>query len=376
MLMYNLCIVKPNKSAFSETFVQEHINRLSGNKKVIYGGAFPLYDHTGALLIRSKFGILQYLIRKRIFKQTSIGVRTKALAKYLKAEKIDVVFAEYGMVGGLITAACKFAGVPLVVHFHGADAHHRPTVNKYRSFYQELFQYASSLIAVSHDMEEALVNLGAPRERIAYIPCGVDIDTFTPVRIDSESKNFLSVGRFVEKKSPLLVVKAFEMVVRKVPESRLFMVGAGPLFTKVKQYVQENGLSDCVKLTGALDQQKVRELMKDTRCFIQHSVTASDGDMEGSPLTIVEASAAGLPIVSTCHAGIKESVVDGVTGFLVAERDTSAMAEKMVQIAQSVQLARQMGSAGRQHITKNYNITTQIEKLDKEIMSAVSKNRI
>ena len=65
MKPFNLCIIKPNKSAFSETFIQEHIDRLPGNKKVLYGGAFPVYDHEGKFLIRSKIGLLSYLIQKK-----------------------------------------------------------------------------------------------------------------------------------------------------------------------------------------------------------------------------------------------------------------------------------------------------------------------
>ena len=64
---YNLCIIKPNKSAFSETFIQEHITRLAGNKKVLYGGAFPVYDDEDKFLIRSKLSLLIYLVQKKIF---------------------------------------------------------------------------------------------------------------------------------------------------------------------------------------------------------------------------------------------------------------------------------------------------------------------
>src|SRR5476651_1614470 len=128
---FNLCIIKPNKDSFSETFVQEHINRLPGNKKVLYGGVFPVYDHEGKYLIRSIFGLLSYLVQKKIFHKLDIKVRTQALTNYLKAQKIDVVFVEYGMVGAMVTEACQLANVPLVIHFHGADVYHKETVTMY-----------------------------------------------------------------------------------------------------------------------------------------------------------------------------------------------------------------------------------------------------
>ena len=61
---YNLCIIKPNKNSYSETFVQAHIDRLAGHKKVLYGGAFPVYDDEGKFLIRSPLNVLLYLIKK------------------------------------------------------------------------------------------------------------------------------------------------------------------------------------------------------------------------------------------------------------------------------------------------------------------------
>src|SRR3954468_6316445 len=109
---FNLCIIKPNKEVFSETFIQAHIDRLPGNKKVLYGGSFPVYDDEGNYLIKSKIGLLSYLIQKRLFNKKDIKVRTNALVEYLKQQQINIVLAEYGMVGAMITDACKIVNVP------------------------------------------------------------------------------------------------------------------------------------------------------------------------------------------------------------------------------------------------------------------------
>lgn len=372
--MYNLCIIKPNKNAFSETFIQEHINRLAGNKKVLYGGAFPLYDDEGNFLIKSKIGILSYLIQKRILKRKNIKVRTNALVAYLKQHNINVVMAEYGTVGAMVTEACKLANVPLVIHYHGADAHHRETVAAYIDYYKKAFQYASAIIAVSYDMVEALKQLGAPAAKIIWCPCGVDTASFQQINISANGPNFLSIGRFVEKKSPASVIKAFKLVADRVPDARLTMVGNGPLYEEAKGLINELGLADKISLTGVLKSDQIRDLMQHTLCFVQHSVTAASGDMEGTPVTILEAGSSGLPIVSTLHAGIKEAVVNGVTGYLVQEHDIEKMAEKMIFLAASPDLAVQFGNAGREHIIKNYDIKHSINILNKAISdSLVSK---
>lgn len=372
---FNLCVIKPNKDAFSETFIQEHIDRLPGKKKVIYGGAFPVYDHRGRLLIKSIVGLIGYLLQKRLFKKLNIGVRNKALSNYLRTEKIDVVFAEYGMVGAMVTAACKMADVPLVVHFHGADAHHRPTVDKYRSFYSQMFQYASSIIAVSSDMVEALKKLGAPADKIINASCGVDPLAFPRLDIINTEKEFLSVGRFVEKKSPGSVVEAFQLVAHKYKDARLTMVGAGPLFEETKLLADKLSLADKICFRGVLKQEQIKELFKKTRCFVQHSVTAGDGDMEGTPVTILEAGASGLAIVSTQHAGIKEAVINGETGYLVLEHDVKSMADYMIKIAGDVELAASLGAKEAAHIRRNYDINDRINTLAIALRHAIKDKK-
>lgn len=369
---YNLCIVKPNKSGYSETFIQEHINKLAGHKKVVYGGAFPVYNHLDQFLISSKLDLLSYLFQKRILKRLRIKVRDMAFVRYLKKEKIAAVFAEYGFTGAMVTEACKQAKIPLIMHFHGGDAHHKQTVSDYLPLYKEAFAYASGIVAVSLDMVETLVKLGAPREKISFISCGVDINAFKPVKI-SEAKNFISVGRFVEKKSPLSIIKAFKKLIDVHPDAKLWMVGNGPLFNTASKLISDLGLDDKIQLTGAITQQEIRKLLANSRCFIQHSVTAPDGDMEGTPVAILEAAASGLPIVSTRHAGIKQAVLDGVSGYLVGEFEIEKMAEKMVEVAAaSTDKLTLMGAEARKHIAENYFIEGQISKLNNIILQSIN----
>jgi len=370
---FNLCIIKPNKDAFSETFVQEHIDRLPGNKKVIYGGAFPVYDHNGKFLIRSVFGLISYLLQKRLFNKLNIAVRTKALCEYLKREKIDVVMAEYGMVGALVTEACKLANVPLVVHFHGADVHHRQTVKKYLQLYQEMFAYGSAFISVSTEMVESLKKLGAPASKIINASCGVDPSAFQQLDITTTGKEFLSVGRFVEKKSPQSVVQAFKIVLDKHSDARLTMVGSGPLFDETKALAEKLMLADKITFTGVLKPPQIKELFHKTRCFVQHSVTAESGDKEGTPVTILEAGSSGLAIVSTQHAGIKEAVINGETGYLVPEHDIEGMAHYMIKIAEDVQLAASLGAKEAQHIRQNYDIKDRINTLAAALKQAIKE---
>jgi len=297
------------------------------------------------------------------------------LAKYLTENKIDVVFAEYGMVGASITEACQMAGVPLVIHYHGADVHHTETIKRYINLYRKAFAYASALIAVSGDMVNALVDMGAPREKITNASCGIDPGAFPALDISKTGRTFLSVGRFVEKKSPVSVVQAFKLVHDEFPDARLKMVGVGPLFDETKALVSQLGLDDSITLLGAQNQQQIKALLKESRCFVQHSVTAKDGDKEGTPVTILEAGSSGLAIVSTQHTGIKEAVVNGETGYLVPEYDIEGMAHYMKMIAADVNLAVELGAKEATYICENYDIQSRIKTITKLLEQAIANKK-
>jgi glycosyltransferase involved in cell wall biosynthesis len=103
--------------------------------------------------------------------------------------------------------------------------------------------------------------------------------------------------------------------------------------------------------------------MREARAFVQHSLVASDGNSEGMPCSILEACASGLPVVSTRHAGIPEVVIEGDTGFLVAERDVESMARHMERLVVDPGLASKLGRAGRQRIEEHFSMDSSIARL-------------
>lgn len=372
--MAKLCIIKPNPSTYSETFIQSHIDFLPMEKKILYGGDFPLYKEDGSFLIPSFWGIVSYLFQKRVLKKRDIPVRTKALVSYLRKENIEVVLAEYGTVGAMVADACRLANVPLVIHFHGADAHHHATINEYKDWYRRAFQYASTIIGVSNDMINSLHQLGAPQEKLVWNPYGINTDRFAPAHEEAAlNSTFLFVGRFVSKKSPQTTIRAFYEVSKRYPESRLVMAGGGPLLEESKALSQELGIDHKVNFAGVLPSEQISVLLRQSCCFVQHSVTPPDGDMEGTPNTILEAAAAGLPVVSTRHAGIKEAVIDGKTGYLVDEYDTAAMTDSMMKILASPAAAMAMGQEGRKHILQHYALPDRIARLNSILEEAIAQ---
>jgi len=114
--------------------------------------------------------------------------------------------------------------------------------------------------------------------------------------------------------------------------------------------------------------------MQNSRVFVQHSLTPESGDMEGTPLAVLEAAASGLPVVATCHAGIMDVVVHGETGFLVPEGDVDSMAEHMYQVLNDPELARAMGQKGRARIGEQFSVERSIGNLRRILEETVRKS--
>jgi len=147
------------------------------------------------------------------------------------------------------------------------------------------------------------------------------------------------------------------------------MLGDGPLLPGCRELVKSLAIEEGVTFLGAQPPSVVREEMRRARCFVQHSVVASSGDSEGTPVAILEAGATGLPVVSTRHAGIPDVVVEGETGLLVAEHDVEGMAQCMLAVAQDPELAGRLGRAGRARIETCFSIERSIGGLWRIIQS-------
>src|SRR5690606_23417476 len=128
--------------------------------------------------------------------------------------------------------------------------------------------------------------------------------------------------------APHLTLHAMKLVLDQVPEARLRMIGDGPLLGTCQDIAQALAIDHAVTFLGACPHEQVFAEMQSARAFVQHSVVSRDGNSEGTPNSVLEASAAGLPVVATRHAGISDVIADNGTGFLVVERDVQGMAAR------------------------------------------------
>lgn len=366
-----LCIVTPYPPSPTETFIRAHAQRLPIETVIVHSWRPSIGDHTVLSFPRLAY----HKLRRMLFRNDLEREKTAAYLKVFREYGVVAVLAEYGGCGVWCADACREAGVPLVVHFHGHDASDREILKMFEDTYGGMFEQAEAVIAVSHAMERQLVSLGAPSEKIHYNPCGVDTGEFGGADPDNAPPVFISVGSFREKKAPQLTIAAFSRVHQALPAARLRMIGDGALLSGCKNLAQELGISDSITFLGVQDHSVVEDEMRQARCFVQHSVVAASGDSEGTPVAVLEAGATGLPVVSTRHAGIPDVVVEGETGFLVAEHDVEGMAERMLRLAQDPVLAGTMGRKARTHIAANFSMERSLGRLWTIIDSCMKEQR-
>lgn len=364
-----LCIVTPYPPSPTETFIRAHAQRLPIETVLVHSWRPSIGDQTVLPFPRLAF----HKLRRTLLRNDLEREKTAAYLKVFQEHNVVAVLAEYGGCGVWCAEACRQAGVPLIVHFHGHDASDREILKMFEDTYAGMFEQAKAVIAVSHAMERQLVSLGSPREKIYYNPCGVDTEEFGGADPANAPPVFISVGSFREKKAPQLTIASFSRVHQIFPRARLRMIGDGVLLNECKNLARELGILDSITFLGVQNHSVVEEEMRQARCFVQHSVVAASGDSEGTPVAVLEAGATGLPVVSTRHAGIPDVVVEGQTGFLVEEHDVEGMAERMLRLAQDPVLAGTMGRNARIHIAANFSMEKSLGRLWAIIESSIKQ---
>jgi glycosyltransferase involved in cell wall biosynthesis len=367
-----LCLVRAQVGNYSETFLDDHVRYVSRAVMVLHGYPYPRFRDDGSSVLGAE---AEALLAERPRSEAANEAYFAGVADFLRAGGFPVVLIESGLMAAYLAPACERAGVPFVVHFHGADAYVHSLVDALRQEFFDFFRSAAAIVGVSRAMVERLASLGAPRERLVLAPYGVATEGFEPARPAENPPHFLAVGRLVEKKAPLKTIEAFARVRAEFPDARLRLVGDGPLEEQARRKVAQLGLEGAVDFLGVRSRAEVQRLMQASRAFVQHSVAARDGDSEGLPLAILEAGACGLPVVATRHAGIPDAVREGEDGYLVDEGDVAAMAEGMRQLAADPALAGRMGASYRERVLTHYSRRISLERLQGIVAQAAETGK-
>lgn len=366
----NIALVSPSKKLYSETFIEAHKEQLKGKIFFYYGGEIP-NELEGVRLINSRKSRILDIIKGH-FNINSFSLAEQALISSFKKNNIELIFAEYGTTGQSLLPVAEELGLPLIVHFHGFDASRYSTI-KSNNNYRKLFNYASYVVVVSRKMEKDLLALGCPTEKLIYNVYGPR-EEFNEVAPKFSKSQFVAIGRFVNKKAPYYLILSFKEVIAKYPEAKLIIAGDGNLLSACKNLTNYYGLNESIQFPGIITGDKYREYLSESLAMVQHSITAENGDSEGTPVAILEASAAGLPIIATVHGGIPDIIENNKTGFLVDEHDVKGFTDKMLFLLKDKAAAKELGQRGKENIKTNFNLNRHIKVLNNLIGQALNNN--
>jgi colanic acid/amylovoran biosynthesis glycosyltransferase len=372
----SVLIVSPLRGAYSETFIKAHMEQLPTRVEVLFGLGEVLDLRTAdgeQLASRWERRLRRVLARWRRTAPLASRLDRFWLDRFLSSRDVRAVLAEYGPTGSAFVDACRRRRIPLITHFHGFDAYDRPTLTSNAESYRRLFRSGAAFIAVSSHMVRRLGDLGAPPDRVHLVPCGANLSRFEPIDPGANPPQFVTVGRFVEKKGQHVALLAMRRVIDQVADARFLLVGDGPLLDACRQLASALALDGAVQFTGALRPHEVAAILRGARGAIQPSLTAPSGDREGTPVALLEGCATGLPTVATRHGGIIDVIVDGESGILVEEGDVIALADGIIQLANDPELARRMGGAARLQTEARWSQAAAVEHLWEVVRAAMDE---
>lgn len=300
--------------------------------------------------------------------------RVLEIIREVRPDVLHTHTAKAGAVGRLAALMAGSARPAAVVHtFHGhvLRGYFNPVKTEaFRQLERGLARTTDALVAVSPEVREDLVALGvAPAERIVVIRLGLDFEarlaTSPGARervrrelgIASDAFVVAWLGRMTEIKRADVLLRAFAALRRRLGNAELLVVGDGPLCGELEGLAGSLGIREHAHFTG------FRSDVGDV--YAAADAVALTSANEGTPVSVIEAQAAGLPVVSTDVGGVRDVIVEGASGFVVAPGDVDAVAERLARLGDDAALCERLGAAGRDRAVSRYGVPRLVADVDR-----------
>jgi colanic acid/amylovoran biosynthesis glycosyltransferase len=289
-------------------------------------------------------------------------------ARLLEQPAFDVIHCHFGIVGRVAAFLRETGAIKgrLSTVFHGVDVSASLAADP--NYYRHLFRHGDLFLPISQRWQQALATHGCPRDRIAVHRMGIDTSRFAHLPRTVEAGRplrVLTLGRLVEKKGVEYGIRAAALLRRHGVALHYSIVGDGPLRPELETLVRDLDLGGVTTFHGWKAQHEVIGLMREAHVLLAPSVTDSAGDQEGIPVTLMEAMATGLPVVSTEHSGIPELVIHGETGLLAPERNARILASLLRTLASDPVLYRHIAQGARRKVVEEHDIAALNRQLER-----------
>jgi len=287
-----------------------------------------------------------------------------SLRKIVKREDIDIIHAHWIIPQGFIAALYKRIfnkNIKILLTSHGADIFTFDNIigNFIKKF---TLQNMDMVTAVSNTIKDKVRETGYDGH-ISVYPMGVDTEFFNPGKKDLAIRKKLNirgdfllfVGRLSEKKGLKYLLEAMPDVIKEFPLLSLIVIGDGPLKNDLIYLAEKLSIIDNVTFLGPLSHDKLPSFFATADIFIGPSLTARSGDREGFGLVFAEAMSSGTLLITTDLPVIKEIVKDNETGFIVREKNSKELSEKILYLLKNKDKLDEIKSRAREHVMENFD---------------------
>lgn len=324
---YDVTVLVPSAPGAADREIIEGV-------KVVRFHYFPFHKwetlcYPGAIVPRVKEKKIRGLLTPFLFLSMK-----RQLKKW--SAKVDLVHVHWIIPQGIMQRNIK--STPYLVTGHGGDVTslNIPIVKKMK---QTCLKNAIGMVGVSGYICQKMEAL-CPEKNAELISMGCDLSKFSPEKkkdtiYAKDTRNVLFVGRLAEKKGVTYLIEAMKNV-----DAHLYIVGGGPLEESLKK--QAEPIKEKITFLGPKSHEELPCYYASADLFVAPSIVAADGDQEGLPVSIMEAMASGLPVVSGISGGTKDIIEDGINGFIVDAKNVPLLTEKINTILTNDELAEKM----------------------------------
>jgi colanic acid/amylovoran biosynthesis glycosyltransferase len=294
-----------------------------------------------------------------------------AFFKRFGAKQFDLVHAHFATGAVYALPYVQRADLPFVVTFHGYDVPLLWNTERFHPHYwpflihsKRVLQRMTLGLCCSNDLKELLLSYGVPEDKLRIHRLGVDLTRFH-VKTPREGgpMRVCVIGRFCEQKGIEYAIRAFARYASE--DVCLDIIGDGELDAELHAWVDRLKIRPYVSFLGVLKPDQVAAHLRTCDILLAPSVVTRIGQRESGLIVVKEAAASGVPAVGTWHGGIPEIIDDGVTGFLVQERDVDALADRLGILLADKALREHMGAAARAKMEREYDVRKQVAELER-----------
>lgn len=360
----------------SETFILEQAKRLREWEVILVGknkikDGIDLSNINYKIIPKVRSNMTQRWLTK--FK-AMLWIKNKEIENFIKSLNPDVIHIHFGTDAVTYWKSIKDLDTPIFITLHGFD------INTYKEWWQsgkggyfmknypdrllKISKHSQvSFIAVSNAIKQRAIDYGIQDDKITVHYTGIDTEIFKPSSkpISLRDDIILFIGRFVENKGVMDIILAFEKILIKNNKAKLVLIGDGYLKYEIEKLVRERNIP--CEFTGTLHTTDIINWLKVCKVLCLPSKKIINGESEGLGQVLLEAQAAGIPVVGSNVGGIKEAMLENVTGVLFESGNIIDLSEKIIFLLKNPDINR-FSSNARKHILNMFDLDKQTTKLE------------